>query len=150
MPKAIEQALHVSSNKTAVVTFLVEEGQRGKYAPLIGRHSLLSPLVSSAGCFARVRVMAIQFNGFVCKSWSVFMKRLSREFCYMLSRLPKQGTAQSLFALPTLMWQSLPGLAGHARYQHDWFCRQAQPRGCATWIWQPSEHILAITWLRPW
>ena len=39
-PKQWSKALHVSSNKTAVVTFLVDEWQRGKYAPLIDRHSL--------------------------------------------------------------------------------------------------------------
>ena len=36
------------------------------------------------------------------------MKRLTRECCYMLSMLPKQGMAQSLFALPALMWLSSP------------------------------------------
>ena len=36
------------------------------------------------------------------------MKRLTQECCYMISILPKQGMAQSLFALPALMWLSLP------------------------------------------
>ena len=55
-PKQWSEALHVSSNKTAVVTFLVDEWQRGSMVAT----PFSSPLVSSAGCFARVRVMAVQ------------------------------------------------------------------------------------------
>ena len=66
--KQWSKALHFSCNKMADVTFLVDEWQRGKYAPLMGATPFSSPLVSSAGCFARVRVMAIHFNSFVCKA----------------------------------------------------------------------------------
>ena len=48
-----------------------------------------------------------------CKRFHVQQLECSHEeadtrISYMLSMLPKQGTTQSLFTLPTLMWQSLP------------------------------------------
>ena len=107
-PKQWSKALHVSSNKTAVVTFLVDEWQRGKYAPLIGRHSLFVTSGEQCWLFRTGAGDGNSVQPFHVQELECSHEEADTKICYMLSMLPKQGTAQSLFALPTLMWQSLP------------------------------------------